>query len=56
MNYASINSNPQQTPPATPQAFEFLKIASFKISAPAAKLVFQYPTQVLDLIVNFFKR
>ena len=41
-------------PRATPQAFEFLQISSFKILAFAVKLVFQYLTQVLDLIVNFF--
>ena len=36
------------------QAFELLKNWSVQISAPGAKIVFQYPTQVLDLMVNFF--
>ena len=36
------------------QAFELLKIDPFKFQLPGAKIVFQYPTQVLDLMVNFF--
>ena len=41
-----INSKPQHRPRGTR--------GSVQISAPGAKIVFQYSTQVLYLMVNFF--
>ena len=41
-----IISKPQHPPRGTR--------GSVRISAPGAKIVFQYPTQVLCLMVNFF--
>ena len=53
MNYASINLKPQHPPQGAPGVWTF-ENWSVQISAPGAKIVFQYPTQVLDLMVNFF--
>ena len=53
MNYASIDSNPQQPPRGIPRRLNFWNW-SVQMSAPGAKVVFQYPTQELDLMVNFF--
>ena len=53
MNYASIDSKPQHRPRGTPRRLNFWKLIRSNFS-PGAKIVIQYPTQVLDLMVNFF--
>ena len=52
--YAPINSKLQHPPPppGKPRAFELLKIGSFKLPPPRAKMVFKCPTLSSDLSVK----
>ena len=53
MNYVSINSKPQHLPRGARRCLNFWKLVR-QISTPGANIVLQYPTQVLDLMVNLF--